>query len=101
MKFLYLLTASLMAIAAPAHAQCGGQGIILFSAHWCPACRATEQFLANYDIEYIRYEVSGNQQVQQFMREQYGTIAIPVIVVDGIPKVGYSAAWLREALCLR
>jgi glutaredoxin len=100
-KKLLLVIAALTMIATPVHANCGIRGVFVFSAYWCPACRATEQFLASYRVSYQRLEVTGNQQVQQFMREHFGTTAIPVVVVDGNHVLGYDAVWLREALCLR
>jgi glutaredoxin len=101
MKMLLLVIAMLAAIVGPAHAQCGSNGVYVFGAYWCPACRTTEQFLTNYGIGHQRFEVTDNQQVQQFMREHFGGTTIPVVVVDGSFRLGYDAAWLQDVLCIR
>jgi glutaredoxin len=101
MKKALLVAAILTPLASPAHALCGDQGVFVFGAYWCPSCRAMETFLANYGIEHQRFEVTNNQEVQQFMHQNFGGTAIPVIIVDGNYKVGYDAQWLQGALCLR
>jgi glutaredoxin len=100
MKVLLLVVALLAAIVSPARAQCGGTGVYLFSAHWCPACRQTERLLARFGVKHLRFEVTDNQEVQQFMREHFGATAIPVVVVDGNYRLGYDVAWLQDSLCL-
>jgi glutaredoxin len=96
-----LVAALLLALAGPSHAQCGSRGVFVFSAHWCPACRATEQFLARNGIQHRRFEITDNREVQQFMRENFGTTSIPVIVIDGSYQLGYDVQWLQGALCMR
>ena len=101
MKMLMFALVVFAAIASPAHANCGNQGVYLFSAHWCPACQATERFLTSNRVSYQRIEVTDNPRAQNFMRERFGTTAIPVVVVDGGYKLGYNSAWLQAALCLQ
>lgn len=101
MKTPLLVAALLLALAGPSHAQCGSRGVFVFSAHWCPACRATEHFLTRNGIEHHRFEITDNRQVQEFMRAHFGTTAIPVTVIDESYRVGYDVEWLQDALCIR
>lgn len=100
MKTLLGIILAISAMASPAWSACGSQGVFVFSAQWCPACRATERFLSNYGIKYTRLETTANPQVQQFMVRTFGTKAIPVIVVDSDYLLGYDTKWLRDALCI-
>jgi glutaredoxin len=101
MRLLLLVIAVLtMVLGGPANAQCGSQGVFVFGADWCPACRATEKFLAGNGVNYQRLEVTNNLPVQQFMREHFGSTAIPVVVIDGNVRLGYDPNWLRDALCI-
>jgi glutaredoxin len=100
MKPLLLSLALLLAAVNPTAAQCGRQSIFLFSASWCTACKEVEKLLTRHRIGYQRLEVTGKNQVQSFMRENFGTLAVPVVIVDGEFYVGYNAIWLRDRLCL-
>ncbi len=101
MKLMLVVIALLVASLGSAQAQCGGQGVYVFGAYWCPACRAVERYLNNYNIDHYKFEVTDNPQVQQFMRDRFGGTTIPVIVVDGDYRLGYDAEWLHDALCIR
>lgn len=101
MKTMLVALALLTGGFGRAHAQCGADGVFVFGAEWCPACRALERHLNAYDVAYHKFEVTNNRQVQQFMRERFGGTAIPVVVVDGDYRFGYDAGWLEQALCLR
>jgi glutaredoxin len=96
-----LTAAVLLATAVPpADAECGSRGVYIFSAYWCPVCRTTEQFLERYGVNYQRLETTNKPDVQEFMRHNFGTTAIPVVVVDSEFLVGFDAFWLRAALCI-
>jgi glutaredoxin len=101
MRLLLAAIALLAADLGSAHAECGNRGVFVFGANWCPACRAVERYLDNYGIEHHRFDVTGNHDVQQFMRERFGGTTIPVIVVDNQYRVGYDVEWLQQALCVR
>jgi glutaredoxin len=95
-----LAMAALAGSGNSAEARCGSQGVYVFSAHWCPACKSAEQFLRNNGVPYRRIETTGNRAAQNFMLQHFNTTAVPVIVVDGYAKVGYNADWLQSRLCL-
>jgi glutaredoxin len=101
MKMLMMVIAALATFLGSANAECGSEGVYVFGAYWCPACRNMEQYLANYGISHQRLEVTDNQPVLQFMRDQFGTTTIPIIVVDGSYRIGYDPTWLQNALCIR
>jgi glutaredoxin len=101
MKQFIFAMAALATIIDPAHASCGSGGVFLFKAYWCPVCRVVEQFFASYGVTYRQIEVTDNAPAQEFMREHFGSTAIPVVVVDGNVNVGYNAEWLKDALCIR
>ena len=88
-----------LAGAAQAQTQCGKTGIYLFSAHWCRYCKETEAFLDKHRVAYRRIEVTKNPEAQKYMMENYGTTAVPVMVVDREHVVGYDLEWATDALC--
>ena len=98
---LWMIAVTVAALISPANAQCGGRGVYIFGAHWCPACRAAEMLFANNNISYERIEVTGKPEVQRFMLEKFGTNSIPVVVIDSDYIIGYDANWIRNALCIR
>lgn len=96
-----LLGALLVALmTSRALASCGSDGIVIFGAYWCPACKLSEDFLDRRGISYDFIETTGRPDVQQLMNEHFGTTEIPIIIVDQHYKVGYDPNWLRSSLCL-
>jgi len=92
--------AAVAACASPVQAECGSKGVYVFSAYWCAVCKRTEEFLDNNDISYERIETTNNPAVRGYMVENFGTTAVPVVVVDGEHTIGYDADWLNIMLCL-
>jgi glutaredoxin len=99
LKRIAAAIAFLILVPDAGHSGCGQQ-VFLFSAFWCPACRSTEAFLDQHQIGYRRFEVTDNVLVKRFMRENFGTIGVPIVVVDGVYRIGYDPDWLQSALCL-
>jgi glutaredoxin len=101
MKLPLMVIALLAGSLGSARAECGNEGVYVFGAYWCPACRAVERYLDRYNIEHHRFEVTDNHQVQEFMRARFGGTTIPVVVVDSDYRIGFDVTWLQGALCTR
>jgi glutaredoxin len=89
-----------MMLSSRANALCGDEGIVIFGAYWCPACKLAENFLSRRGIPYDFIETTGRYGVQSLMAERFGTTAIPVVIVDQDYKIGYDPIWLKRSLCL-
>jgi glutaredoxin len=101
-----LVVAALLAIMAsimiaPASASCGRDGVVVFAAYWCPYCRRAEAFLKTWGIPYRRIETANNRRVQRFMIEKFGSVGVPVVLIDDSFRVGFDEVWMKKALCLR
>jgi glutaredoxin 3 len=93
--------ASIFLSAAPAEARCGSKGVVLYDAYWCPYCKQVKDLFARHGVRYRRIETTRNQQAQAEMMRRFGTVTVPVIVVDGTAVIGFDESRLRQLLCLR
>jgi glutaredoxin len=77
--------------------------VILFGTTWCPSCRAAKQYFQSRRVPFLDLDVEKDpdaarqfQAVQAAFRLRAG--AIPVIVINGRPLVGFSRPQVDAAL---
>lgn len=57
--------------------------LILYSAGWCPECRAAKVFLKKHNIPYTEIDIETTPGAAQEVVRQTGKRAIPQFVIDG------------------
>ena len=57
--------------------------LILYSAFWCPDCRAVKRFLAKNNVAYKEIDIETTPGAAEEVVRQTGKRAIPQIVIDG------------------
>ncbi len=80
--------------------------LIVYSAQWCPDCRAAKAFLEEYDIPYTEIDIEETPGAAAEVERQTGKRAIPQFVLDGKwiqpydPLDGFRQEELKELLGL-
>jgi len=57
--------------------------VTLYSAPWCPDCRAARRFLDQHRIAYTDINIEASPEAAQEVIRQTGKRAIPQFVIDG------------------
>jgi mycoredoxin len=57
--------------------------LILYSAFWCPDCRAVKRFLAKHNVAYKEIDIEMTPGAAAEVIRQTGKRAIPQLVIDG------------------
>jgi len=57
--------------------------ILLYSAFWCPDCRAVKRYLAQHNISYNEIDIETTPGAAQEIVRRTGKRAIPQLVIDG------------------
>jgi len=57
--------------------------LILYSAWWCPDCRAAKQFLDKHRIPYTEIDIETTPGAAQEVVRRTGKRAVPQFVIDG------------------
>lgn len=75
-------------------------GIVLYSASWCPHCKAAREYLAEKKIPYINRDVEEDGEAMDMLVNRYGSTTVPVLVIgndDAVLK-GFDPAAFEKAL---
>jgi glutaredoxin len=72
-------------------AQAPARGVTLYSAVWCGYCRRAKAWLAEHAVAYTDIDIDAPGGAEALAQAGGGT-GIPVLVVDGRPLGGFSAA---------
>lgn len=70
----------------------------VYSTPTCPYCIRVKEYLKQKNIEFQAIDVSANQAAVEEMVRLTGQMGVPVIVVDGIPVVGFDKARIDSLL---
>jgi glutaredoxin len=57
--------------------------VIVYSAPWCPDCRAAKRFLTRHSIPFHEIDIEADPAAAQEVIRQTGKRAIPQFVIDG------------------
>ena len=74
--------------------------IVLYSASWCPHCRAAMDYLAERNIPFVNRDVEEDDEAMDMLLNRYGSKSVPVIVIgndDAVLK-GFDPAVFEKAL---
>lgn len=71
--------------------------VVLFSAQWCGVCREAKSYMASRSISYEEWDVDKSDYAQAKLRE-FGTRAVPVILVGNQKMIGFSSDRLEAML---
>lgn len=57
--------------------------VTLYSAFWCPDCRAAKRFLASHNIPFQEIDIETTPGAAEEVVRRTGKRAIPQLVIDG------------------
>jgi glutaredoxin len=57
--------------------------ITVYSAFWCPDCRAAKRFLDKHNLPYTDIDIESTPGAAEEVIKQTGKRAIPQLVIDG------------------
>jgi glutaredoxin-like protein NrdH len=73
--------------------------VVMFSAGWCPACKAAKSFLADNGIAYQNRDIDDDPAALAELKRRSGASSIPLIVIDGEQlAAGFSAQAMSRSL---
>ena len=84
-----------------ADAACGREGIYVYETSWCPYCNRLRQMLVRNHVNYTSYAIDKDRRAFAFMKENYKTTAVPVVVIEGSYVLGFNESRIRQLLCIR
>ena len=59
-------------------------GIVMYSASWCPDCKRSKQFLAQHNIQYLDVDIGKDNEAFLFVERLTRRVRIPTMIVpDG------------------
>jgi mycoredoxin len=58
--------------------------ITVYSAFWCPDCRAAKRFLEKHNISYKEIDIESTPGAAEEVIKRTGKRAIPQFVIDGV-----------------
>lgn len=74
--------------------------VVIYTTPTCPYCKGAKEFLSQKGVFYTEKDVSTNAAARDEMVALTGRNAVPVIVIDGEPIVGFNAPRIEEKLGL-
>ncbi len=74
--------------------------VVIYTTPTCPYCKGAKEFLSQKGVFYTEKDVSTNTAARDEMVALTGRNAVPVIVIDGEPIVGFNASRIEEKLGL-
>ncbi len=74
--------------------------VIIYSTPTCPYCIRAKQFLKENNIDYLDFDVSGDQQKAEEMIQKSGQMGVPVLDIDGEIIIGFDKEKITQALGL-
>ncbi len=70
--------------------------VIIYLTPYCPYCVRAKQLLDAKGIHYAEYNVAGNAQLRQQMRQMSGRYTVPQIFINAQPIGGYDELYALE-----
>ncbi|HOD35850.1 MAG TPA: glutaredoxin family protein [Syntrophales bacterium] len=74
--------------------------VVIYTTPTCPYCKYAKEFLSQKGVFYTEKDVSADPAAKDEMMALTGKDAVPVIVIDGEPIVGFNAQKIEEKLGL-
>jgi glutaredoxin-like YruB-family protein len=72
--------------------------VVVYVTPTCPYCRQAKEFLSQKGVFYAEKDVSADPAARDEMVALTGRDAVPVIVIDGEPIVGFNGQKIEEKL---
>jgi glutaredoxin 3 len=74
------------------------RSIKVYTTSTCPYCTMLKDFLKEKGVEFVNYDVGGDNEKLKEMREKSGQFGVPVIDIDGRMIVGFDKEEIEKAL---
>ncbi|HYK91183.1 MAG TPA: glutaredoxin domain-containing protein [Acidobacteriota bacterium] len=77
----------------------GNVRVTLYVTDWCPYCRQASAYLKSLRVSLVEYDVEKDSaKNQERLRKTGGRTGVPVIDIEGIIQVGFSAENVKSAV---
>lgn len=75
----------------------GGGGVVLYATQWCKYCEKTRKLFAQYDIQYVEYDIERSAEGHR-QYKKLGGRGVPVVNANGTIIHGYSPELILNAV---
>jgi len=74
------------------------RAITVYSTPNCPYCIELKQYLAEQGLRYEEVDVAASSQAREALKAKAGTLAVPVIDIDGTVIIGFDVRKIESTL---
>jgi len=75
-----------------------GARVLVYTTSWCPTCRAAKGWLTANHVPFEERDIEASDTYASEMRALNPRMSIPTFNIEGEVFVGFSAAWVTEAV---
>lgn len=72
--------------------------INIYTTTNCSYCKIAKRYFHDRDIPFEEKNVTIDEEARKVLTEKYGTMSVPVIVINDTPVMGWNKARIEELL---